>query len=241
MTTTIDGAQRRAAKVVGLAFPLSFAIVVAVNFGIFERLTGHLEPAEVAHNIVAHETLFRLGVTGFVLYGVGVLVVSAALYVLLSPVSRTLALLATFGRAIHGLSWLLVALNQFAALRLLTRPEFAGLPADQLPILARLFLSGFDQYYVGLLFWSLGATAGAWAWMRSGHIPRVMGAFGVLASAWCAGCTLVLFIFPAFPRIVNLWWFDVPMVLFELAVSALLLFRGLQAPEQHAGAQPTRA
>jgi hypothetical protein len=30
--------------------------------------------------------------------------------------------------------------------------------------------------------------------------------------------------------VVNLWWFDTPMALFELALSFLLLFRGLRPP-----------
>jgi hypothetical protein len=33
--STIDKSQRMAARIVGLAFPISFAMVVAVNFGIF--------------------------------------------------------------------------------------------------------------------------------------------------------------------------------------------------------------
>jgi hypothetical protein len=97
-----------------------------------------------------------------------------------------------------------------------------------LPVLARLYLSGFDQYYVGLLFWSLGAAVGAYLWLKSNYLPRRLAIFGVLASAWYAGCTLVLFVFPEFPKVVNLWWFDSPMALFEIGLSLLLLFRGLR-------------
>ncbi len=38
--TTIDESQRKAAKVVGLAYLVTFATVVYVNFGIPDRLTG---------------------------------------------------------------------------------------------------------------------------------------------------------------------------------------------------------
>ena len=121
-----------------------------------------------------------------------------------------------------------MALNHFTALRLLSRPEYAGIPADQLPVLARLYLSGFDQYYVGLLFWSLGATVGAFLWLKSRYVPGALAAFGILASAWCAACTIVLLILPDFSGVLNLWWFDSPMALFEIALSLLLLFRGLR-------------
>ena len=232
MTTDfITSAQRKAATIAGLACPLSFATVVAVGFGIFDRLIAGADPARTARDILEHETLFRVGVAGSVIYCAGVCVLSAALYIILEPVGRNLALLATLGRLIHGLTWLLSTLNLFTALRLLHRPEYAGaFPQEQLQVLARLCLSGFDQYYVGLLFWSSGATAGAFLWLRSGYIPRALAGFGVLASAWCAACTFVLFLFPGFPKIVNLWWFDSPMALFEIALSLLLLFRGLRAP-----------
>jgi hypothetical protein len=100
--------------------------------------------------------------------------------------------------------------------------------SDQLPVLARLYLSGFDQYYVGLLFWALGATVGSHLWFKSNYIPKAMAAFGVVSSAWCVGCTFILFIFPGFRSVVNWWWYDSPMGIFELALSFWLLFKGLR-------------
>ena len=96
-------------------------------------------------------------------------------------------------------------------------------------MLARLYLSGSDQYYVGLLCWSLGATVGAYVFLKSGYVPRSVAAFGIVAGAWCAACTVALFVFPGFPKVVNLWLFDSPMVLFEIGLSVLLLVRGLRA------------
>jgi hypothetical protein len=102
---------------------------------------------------------------------------------------------------------------------------------DQLPALARLYLRGFDAYYVGLLFWGLGATVGSYLWFKSNYIPRALAAFGVIASAWCAACTFVYYIFPDLAKVVNLWWFDSPMAVFELALSFWLLFKGLRPSE----------
>src|SRR5574340_61077 len=116
--SSIDESQRKAAKIVGLAYPLSFVTVVSVNFGIFERLIVRGNPVETARNILAHERLFRIGIAGDMVYCVGVLVVSAALYVILRRVDQNLALLAAFGRLVHGFTWLLVTINLFTALRL---------------------------------------------------------------------------------------------------------------------------
>jgi hypothetical protein len=229
MACTIDELQRTAARVAGLAFPISFVIVVAVNFGIFARLIIRGNPTETARNILAHETLFRIGVAGDMVYCVGVVVLLTALYVILKPVSQNLALLAAFGRLVHGLTWLLVTINLFTVLRLLTDADYwRAFGPDQLSALARLYLSGYDAYYVGLLFWALGGAVGSYLWFKSNYIPKALAAFGVISSAWCAACTFVFYIFPDFSKVVSLSWFDSPMAIFELALSFWLLFKGLR-------------
>jgi len=224
--------QRNAAKIFGLTYLPAFILLAAVNFGLLQPLFSSPDPAQIARNVLGHETLFRAALVGIMLYSVGVLVLSTTLCVMLKSVDRNLALFAAFGRLVYGYIWLLLVLNLFTALRLLSQPEYAGLPSDQLAILARLYLSGFDHYYVGLLFWSLASGVGAYLWLKSRFIHGVFAAFGILASAWCAGGTLVLFIFPDFSQIVNLWWFDTPMVLFEIILSFLLLFRGLRSQDR---------
>ena len=225
----IDESQRKAARVAGSACLISFATVVGVNFGIFGRLIVGGNPAETSRNILAHETLFRIGIAGDVIYCVGVVVLLTALYVILKPVSQNLALLAAFGRLVHGFTWLLATLNLFTALRLLSDADYTrAFGPDQLPAMARLYLSGSDAYYVGLLFWALAATVGSYLWFKSNYIPRALAASGVLSSAWCVICTLVFYIFPGFTKVVNLWWFDSPMALFEIALSLWLMFKGLR-------------
>ena len=227
--SAIDESQRTAARIAGLAFPISFVTVVAVNFGIFARLIVRGNPAETARNILAHETLFRIGIAGDMVYCVGVVVLLTALYVILKPVSQNLALLAAFSRLVHGFTWLLVTINLFTVLRLLSDADYSrAFGPDQLPALARLYLSGYDAYYVGLLFWGLGATVGSYLWFKSNYIPRALAAFGVISGAWCAACTFVFYIFPDFAKVVNLSWFDSPMAIFELALSFWLLFKGLR-------------
>lgn len=147
MPSSIDDSQRVAAKIVGVVYPVSFATVVWVNFGVLGRLTAGADPAQTARNILAHEALFRVGITGNVLYCMGVFILSVALYVVLKPVNQNLALLAALGRLVHGFTWLLLTLNHFTALRLLNDPTYArAFPPAQLPALGQLYLSWFDAY-----------------------------------------------------------------------------------------------
>jgi hypothetical protein len=113
--------------------------------------------------------------------------------------------------------------------------------ADRLQALARLCLAAtFDDYYVGLPFFGLAATVGAWLWLKSGYIPRALALFGVISSAWCVLCAFVYLIFPAFAKPVDPYWFDSPMALFELALALWLLFKGLRAPLVAESTVPSR-
>jgi hypothetical protein len=182
MTNSLEPAQQIAAKVAGLAYLITFATVVYVNFGIHDRLISN-DGAQTARNILAHERLFRIGIAGDLIYCVG------------------------------GAEYL------------------RGFEPERLQALASLHLATrFDYYYVGLLFGSLASTVCGYLWFKSRYIPRALAAFGVISSAFCVACTFVFYIFPHFDKIVNLWWFDTPMGIFDIALSFWLLFKGIRTP-----------
>ncbi len=227
---TIDESQRKAARVAGFTCLFTMAIVIFANFGIHERLMVAGDAAATARNIMAHQTLFRLSIACGLIYSSGLIVLLSALYVILKPVNRSLALLAAFWRLVYALMWILMTLNLFEALRLLSGAAYLQvIEADRLQALARLYLAGsFDVYYVGLLFYALASTACSYLWFKSKYIPSVLASFGVISSAFCVACTFVFIIFPGFAKVVNLWWFDSPMAVFEIALSFWLLFKGLR-------------
>jgi len=228
---TIDESQRKAARVAGFTCLFTMAIVVFATFGVHERLIVAGNVAETARNIMAHEHLFRIGIACYLIYSVGLVVLLTALYVILKPVDRALALVAAFWRLIYALMWVLMTLNVFEALRLLSGADYLRVfEANQLQALAKLYLGGsFDVYYVGLLFYALASTVCSYLWFKSRYIPRALAAWGVISSVFCVMCTLVFIIFPDFAKVVNLWWFDSPMGLFEMALSFWLLFKGLRS------------
>jgi hypothetical protein len=237
---TINKSQRKAARVAGLAYLITFAIVVYVNFGIHDRLIVVNNAAETTRNILAHEQLFRIGIVGDLIYCTGVVVLLTALYVILKPINWGLALLAALWRFVWVLMWLVMTLNLFNALRLLNDVDYLrALEAERLHALVRLHLSTrFDYYYVGLLFGAMASTVCGYLWLKSRYIPRMLAVFGIISSAFCVACTLVFYIFPHFDRIVNLWWFDSPMGIFDIVLSFWLLFKGLRPSETY---EPQRA
>ena len=231
--STIDNSQRTAAKVAGWSGLLTFAIVVFGNFVLLNPLTVPGNAAATAQNIVAHETQFRITVVCFLTYSLGFVVLLSALYVILRPVNPGLALVGALSRLVFALLWLLSPLNMLSALRLLSNANYLQVfEPDRLQALAKLHLgANFDDYYVGLPFFGLAATICAYLWFKSNYIPRGLALFGIVSSAWCVICAFVFLIFPHFNKIVNDWWFDFPMALFELVLSFWLLFKGLKQPE----------
>ena len=236
MTTAIDNSQRVAARIAGWSGLLTFAIVVFGNYVLLNPLFVAGDAAATAQNIVAHQTQLRLTVVCFLTYSLGVVVLLSALYIILKPVNRGLALAGALFRLVFAFLWLLSPLNLLSALRLLSNAKYLQVfENDRLQALARSILgAGFDDYYLGLPFFGLAATLCAWLWLKSGYIPRGLSIFGVIASAWCVFCAFVFLIFPSFNKIVNDYIFDTPMALFELTVSVWLLVKGLRSvtPDQ---------
>ena len=226
----IDNSQRTAAKVAGFSFLFSMVTVVFANYVLLNPLIVPGNAAETARNIIAHQTQFRVAVVCFLTYSASVVVLLVALYMILKPVNQGLALVGAIFRLVFAMLWLVGTLNMLGALRLLGSANYLQVfEADRLQVLARLSVAAtFDDYYVGLPFFGLAATVCSYLWLKSDYIPKGLAVFGVISSGWCVICAFVFLIFPHFNKIVNDYWFDSPMAVFEMALSVWLLFKGLR-------------
>lgn len=64
----INDAQRSAAKVAALAYPISMAFVASANFGLRGDLVANGDVAETVRRIAAAEPLYRLSVVFDLVY-----------------------------------------------------------------------------------------------------------------------------------------------------------------------------
>jgi len=219
------------AKVVG--FTLVFGIMI-VMFGQFYVSTKLIVPGnsiETAKNIIAHETQFRIWIFCNLLYIINTVVLLSALYVMLKPMSHSLALIASICRLIYVIMWVVIILNMLNTSKLLNDTAYLQVfELGRLQTFAILNLrSTIDAYYIGLPFYALSSTIFCYLLFKSRYIPRTLAAFGIITSAWCVICAFVYIALPNFDKIVNLWWFDTPMVIvFELTLGFWLLFKGIK-------------
>src|SRR6202043_1125929 len=139
---TIDESQRKAATVVGFSYLFALPPAIFAEFYVLGRLIVSNNAVDTAQNIMAHERLFRLGTaSNLTVFALDVVLI-IALYVVLMPVGRSLALLATGWGLIETATLVVVTLTDFNVLRTLSGADYLhAFEANQLQALARLSIS----------------------------------------------------------------------------------------------------
>jgi len=230
VTSTVDDSQRKAARVVGLAYLLALPPALFSGIYVASQIAGHVSPAEAAQWIASHQRLFRIGIASdLIAFTIDIALVTA-LYVVLKPVNRSLALFAAFCRVIETALFFAVTLRYFDMLGLVSGAEYLrGFEPGHLQALARLAFSAHNSgYNVGLVLAGLGSTVFCYLWFRSGYIPKMLAGFGVFASGVLGAFTFAYVIFPEYAKIVTVNIYGGPIFLFELTMGFWLLFKGLR-------------
>ncbi len=176
--------------------------IVADVFG-RSKLIVFGDAAATAQNIMASEWQFRIGITGDLVSAVFFLLAAWALYVLLKPVNKDLALLFVLlnlgGVAVYSIN----LLNQFAAVLLLSGADYLKVfQAGQLQALAMFFLNlHHNGYWIAQIFFGAWLFPLGYLVFKSGFLPRILG---IVMMIHCIGwlmTTLQFFLFPGFDAI----------------------------------------
>ncbi len=232
----------KTARVAGVLYLL---IVVTAPFGIIYvpgRLIVPGNATATANNILAHETLFRLGIVAELIAMVIFVFLVMALYRLLRGVNENRA------RLMVGLVLVSVAiafvnvLNNIAALTLFRGPDYLSLfDKPQRDALAMLFLGLHSQgLFVNHAFWGLWLFPFGLLVMKSDFLPRLLGVL-LIANGFAyvaVGFTWVLL--PSYGGVVS--QVSMPALLGELWMMLWLLVKGAKVQpvdpgsSAHAGA-----
>ena len=129
------------------------------------------------NNIMASEMLFRFGFVGGLITQTLQILLVLALFKLLKPVSRNLALLMVIFSLVGIPIAMLNLLNQFVALLLLSGADYLTVfDASQLHALVLLFLE-LQSHGVSIaaIFWGLWLLPLGYLVFKSGYIPGILG------------------------------------------------------------------
>ena len=96
----IEISLHNAARIAGFAYLMVFIFGIFGNFFVFEKLIVSGDPVTTANNIKANESLFRLGITSWIIVIIFDTLVAWALYFLLNPISKSFSLLTACFRLI---------------------------------------------------------------------------------------------------------------------------------------------
>ena len=229
----IDPSQRLAAKVFAVTYLISFGIMIAAFIRWYAPILAWNDTAGTARNNITHEFAFRLYLASAFLNGVGCMVILVALYLVLRPIGRGIALFAGLSQLVYALTWFISLLDQLYALRVMGGGgSLLGFDAQHIEALAGLHLaSGWDAYYVGLSFSGLGTALFSYLFFRSRYIPRALAGYGILACLFEGFCGLSYLLFPGFGAIVSVNWYENPVLLFNVLLCAWILIKGLKQPQ----------
>lgn len=184
------------------------------------------DAAATARNILANERLYRLGGIADIVNLLCDIGVAVVLYRLLWPAGRALALYAAVTRVSADLCLAVATFFHFAPLLLLHSTAYlAPLTAGQREALAYECLRMHDVgYNISLLFFGVHLLGLAVLIVRSGLLPRLVGAL-LLVTGMCY--LINSFLHLVVPEFDTSIWLLVPGLISELVLAVWLLARGI--------------
>ena len=189
-----------------------------------------------ANNVLAHETLFRLGILADLISSVIFICLVIALYRLLSGVNKTHASLMVILVLVSVAVGFVNVLNNIAALTLFRGADFlAVFDKPQRDALAMLFLGLHSQgNFVNEIFWGLWLFPFGVLVMRSGFLPRILGVLLIVNCFAYVAASLTWLLLPTYGVVV--FGAVMPALLGELWIMLWLLMKGAKVPPLAAGA-----
>ncbi|MFC6862717.1 DUF4386 domain-containing protein [Halomicroarcula sp. GCM10025817] len=221
---------RTIARITGLLYLLIFVTAGFSEGFVRASLIVPGDATATAANIVAAEELFRLGIASDLVAFSADAVVAVLLYVLLRPVSRTLALLAASLRLIaHPAIASINMLNQYMALQLLSGDEYLSVfSPEQIDALVLLLLTAHTYgYLIGGIFFGLHLIVLGYLLYRSTLFPAVLGGLIVLAAVGYLTESFTFFLLPAYEPVAATL-VVVTAVVGEIALALYLVVKGVR-------------
>jgi len=216
----------KAARIAGAIY---LSMVVTAPFSLIYvpgKLIVRGDATATANNVLAHETLFRLGIVADLITSIIFICVALALYRLLSGVNKTLASLMVALVLVSAAVGFINVLNNIGALILFRGGDFLTvLEKPQRDALGMLFLRLHGQgNVINEMFWGLWLFPFGVLVMRSRFLPRILGVWLVINGFAYLTISLTGLLFPQYMDKVNNIAF--PVLFGELAIMLWLVIKG---------------
>jgi hypothetical protein len=220
------------ARLAGLFYLIIIAFGISSEVLIRSNLIVEGDANATASNILASQSLFRLGFVADSIMLLADVTIAIIFYVLFKPVSKILSLAAGVFRLMQAAILGMNLLNYYAALLLLTGTGYlASFNDKELKAQALLFLDMHSHGYdLGLIFFGISSLILGYLITKSHHFPLVFG-YGLIGAAlvYLSG-SYARFIFPDHAS--TLEPFYIIPFLAELSFCLWLLIKGVKTPNR---------
>ena len=226
--------EREAVRLAGIMYLLTIASANFGDFWVRRRLFVLGHPAQTFGKIAASSTLVRAGIAADLVTIAGSVILSVALWAILKSVKKNLALVALFWWLLECSIAAVATLNMLSVSFLLSSwsPSLQGLKSEQLDAFAAVFISvdRSGNRLAGVVF-GLGSIVFCYLWFKSRFIPRVLAAWGMVASLLPILAQLAAVILPSFDVPLRRARAGIPIITFEVMLGFWLLLKGVRATD----------
>jgi len=183
MERIAEASPRFKARIAGVFYLLNGLTYGFADGSVRGKLVVYGDAAATAHNILAHEPLYRLGFAADLIAAVCYITVTLLLYDLFKPVNRSLSLLAAFFSLVGCAVMALCTLFHLAPLVVLGGAQYLSVfKAEQLQALALMFLKLHAQASsIYMVFFGCYCLLIGYLIFRSTFLPRILGALMAFA------------------------------------------------------------
>jgi len=239
----VDTSQRKAARVAGFMFLFSLIVPLLNWTFVLSKLIVAENVIATANNIMANELLFRIGITIELIMSVGLIVLALALYIILKPVNKNLALLALLLKLVEATIVVAIVLVSFIALQILNGEAYlTAFTLEQLQVPVGLILNSHTAIYsIPMVFLGLDMMVFSYLFFKSKYIPKILSGFGILSFALILIHALMYIIAPKYAMMpISQMIFYAPSGLFEIIIGIWLLSKGIKISSEDEDIKDTK-
>jgi hypothetical protein len=182
-TENIVSSQLKASKVAGYIFLfilfgyIIYGTIVLPKFTVTETIIS------MANNLIANELQVRIGLAYEIIASICAIVLSLALYIILKPINKILALLALLLKLTESIIVTVKVLISLIALQMLNgKTKLTAFEPEKLQDLVGLFLNvSTSGSMISMVFLGLGFMLFFYLLCRSKYVPGILAGFGILS------------------------------------------------------------
>jgi len=182
-TRTLETSPQVYARIAAILYLVVISAGIIAQMVIGGQIIVDGDAATTASNILAHQDLFQLGFTLYMIEMMCQIALAVLFYILLKPVNRNVALLAMVFFLVGCTIKTVSRLFYIAPLLVLGSSSYLTIfSTEQLQALALLLLNVNGQAAgVALAFFGVSTFLNGYLIFRSGFLPRILGVISMLA------------------------------------------------------------